>query len=181
MRDSARFHFGFTPPYVTHRGSAAVVAAIAESRGDLGLIRLDGGAAAGAWWTALSDPAAPKIIARLPFVERPDHPAGTPVFVVSSPLAEAAARDQALFAVSIERWRENLNAALCAHGAEIVANASHGLGLSLMIAAPGSLDIETLHGVVADVGVGELRIAEIGSHASRFDYTAASEAARRRG
>ena len=33
-------------------------------------------AGAGAWWSALEFDAAPKIIARLPFVERADHPAG---------------------------------------------------------------------------------------------------------
>src|SRR5918911_1781069 len=37
MRDSARFHFGFTVPFVPHMGAAGVVAAVAQSRGDLGL------------------------------------------------------------------------------------------------------------------------------------------------
>ena len=60
--------------------------------GDLGLVRVEprrpglGGAAS-------FDPRAPKIIARLPFVERPDHPAGLPLFVVAQPLAEAAVRE----------------------------------------------------------------------------------------
>src|SRR5438034_4432867 len=30
MRDSARFHFGFTVPFVAHVGAAAVVAAVSE-------------------------------------------------------------------------------------------------------------------------------------------------------
>ena len=38
MRDSARFHFGFTVPFVPHVGAAGVVAAVSESRGDLGLV-----------------------------------------------------------------------------------------------------------------------------------------------
>src|SRR5499433_731738 len=33
MRDSARFHFGFTVPFVTHVGAAAVVTADSQSRG----------------------------------------------------------------------------------------------------------------------------------------------------
>ena len=174
MRDSARFHFGFTPPYIAHKGAPETIAAVAQSSGDLGLIRLDGDATAGAWWTALSGIEAPKIIARLPFVERPDHPAGTPVFVISLPLAEAAARDQTLYAVSIERWREELVAALAAHGAEILGNASHGLGLSLMIAAQGSPGAEGLGSWLSGVDVGDLRIAEIGSHAARYDFAADS-------
>src|ERR1700742_27650 len=38
MRDSARFHFGFTVPFVPHIGAAGVVAAVAASRGDIGLV-----------------------------------------------------------------------------------------------------------------------------------------------
>src|SRR5437773_11000130 len=78
MRDTARFHFGFTVPFVTHMGASGVVAAVAASRGDLGLVPAAG--ASGAWWTALEGDDAPEIIPRLPFVERADHPAGLPVF-----------------------------------------------------------------------------------------------------
>src|SRR5437762_10875430 len=77
MRDTARFHFGFTVPFVTHMGASGVVAAVAASRGDLGLVPAAGGSTA--WWTALEGGDAPKIIARLPFVERADHPASLPV------------------------------------------------------------------------------------------------------
>src|SRR3954471_13050985 len=83
MRDSARFHFGFTVPFVAHVGAAAVVAAVSESKGDLGLVPASAAAGGSAWWSALEFDAAPKIIARLPFVERADHPAALPVFVVS--------------------------------------------------------------------------------------------------
>src|SRR3989304_9181029 len=48
MRDSARFHFGFTVPFVAHMGAAGVVAAVSESRGDLGLVGAQGSGAA--WW-----------------------------------------------------------------------------------------------------------------------------------
>jgi chorismate mutase-like protein len=34
MRDSARFHFGFTVPFVPHMGASGVVAAVSESTGD---------------------------------------------------------------------------------------------------------------------------------------------------
>src|SRR5690242_17261534 len=74
MRDSARFHFGFTVPFVPHMGAASVVAAVSASKGDLGLVPAFDVTSAGAWWNALEFDAAPKIIARLPFVDRPDHP-----------------------------------------------------------------------------------------------------------
>src|ERR1700735_3615432 len=89
MRDSARFHFGFTVPFVPHLGAASVVAAVTTSKGDLGLVPAFAIAGAGPWWTALEFDDAPKIIARLPFVERADHPAAMPVFVVSRVAADA--------------------------------------------------------------------------------------------
>src|SRR6188768_2962768 len=51
MRDSARFHFGFTVPFVTHVGAAGVVEAVSESKGDLGLVPAFATAHGGAWWT----------------------------------------------------------------------------------------------------------------------------------
>jgi len=38
MRDSARFHFGFTVPYVSHFSAPAAVEAVAQSKGDLALV-----------------------------------------------------------------------------------------------------------------------------------------------
>ncbi len=81
MRDSARFHFGFTVPYVSHFSAPAAVEAVAKSKGDLALVSAISSRTP--WWIALEADSAPKIIARLPFVERADHPAALPVFVVS--------------------------------------------------------------------------------------------------
>src|SRR6201984_1102347 len=89
MRDSARFHFGFTVPFVPHMGAASVVEAVTTSKGDLGLGPAFATAGAGPWWGALEFETAPKIIARLPFVERADHPAAMPVFVISRAAADA--------------------------------------------------------------------------------------------
>ena len=38
MRDSARFHFGFTVPYVSHFSAQAAVEAVGKSKGDLALV-----------------------------------------------------------------------------------------------------------------------------------------------
>src|SRR5919106_6219073 len=122
MRDSARFHFGFTVPYEAHPSAAAVIAAVARSRGDLGIFRLDQGASAGAWWRALAGEGRPKVIARLPFIERSDHPASTPVFVISKPLADAAMRDVVLYAARLERWRDPTRQALEKIGGEVIAS-----------------------------------------------------------
>ena len=169
MRDSARFHFGYTVPYLLHHSSAAVIEAVRTSEGDLGMIRLDGGAAAGAWWTPLLPPDAPKIIARLPFVERPDHPAGMPVFVIAQPLAEAASRDVVLHAVRLDRWRDGYPAAIGQLGGEIIGNAAEGMGLALLIALPGNVVVGQVDVALRLAGAGDVRLAEAGSHAARFE------------
>jgi chorismate mutase len=172
MRDSARFHFGFTVPCVPHQGAAGVIKAVAEATSDLGMFALDGGAAAGAWWTRLMPVAAPKIIARLPLVERPDHPAGMPVFVIAKPLVDGAARDVVIEAAALDRWRGDYPAALAELGAEIIGNAADGMGLSLLIARPGGVGPEALRDALRQAGADDLRLVEVGAHAARFDFSA---------
>src|ERR1700724_1814387 len=104
MRDSARFHFGFTVPLVQHVGAASVVQAVTASTGDLGLVPAFAIAGAGPWWTALEFDTAPKIIARLPFVERADHPAGLPVFVISRVAADALVTETEVWSVRVSGW-----------------------------------------------------------------------------
>jgi chorismate mutase len=169
IRDSARFHFGFTVPCVAHRNAADVIAAVAESSGDLGMFPLDGGPESGAWWTRLAPPQAPKVIARLPFVERLDHPAGLPVFVISKPLAEGAARDVVLDSVTLDQWRRGLPSALREIGAEIVGSAADGMGLALLVARPGELTSQGVRAALRSAGGADVRSVEIGAHASRFD------------
>jgi len=168
MRDSARFHFGFTVPYLSHPSAAAVIETVASSRGDLGIFRIDQGASSGAWWRALADKDRPKIIARLPFIERPDHPAGTPVYVISKPLTDAAVRDVVLYAAQFERWHKDVTGALAGLGGEAVASAADAYGLSVLIAVPGTVEPSRLHGALTDAGASLSELVEIGSHAERF-------------
>lgn len=169
MRDGCRFHFGFTVPFVAHTGTAGVIEAVAASAGDLGLIKVEGRAAAGAWWQNLVAPSAPKIIARLPFVERPDHPAGLPLFVIAKPLTEAVARDVVLYALDVARWQEGLPAGLAALGAEILGKSPQSEGLSLLVSASGSVTDAALREACAKAGAKAIDLVEIGSHAARFD------------
>jgi chorismate mutase len=168
MRDSARFHFGFTVPYEAHPSAADVIAVVARSRGDLGIFRLDQGASAGAWWRALAARGAPKVIARLPFIERPGHPAGTPVFVISKPLTDAAVRDVVLYAAQFERWRENSRERLEALGGEVIGSAADANGLSVLMAAPGALKPDDLRAALGQAGSTFASLVEVGSHAERF-------------
>lgn len=168
VRDSSRFHFGFTVPYVPHPSALDVIGAVARARGDLGIFRLDQGASAGAWWRELSGEGAPKVIARLPFIERPDHPAGTPVFVVSKPLADAAVRDVVLYSVGVDRWREPMRAAVSSIEGEVIASAGQANGLSMLLACPGTVASDRLREDLEAAGAGVAELVEIGSHAERF-------------
>src|SRR5438105_973494 len=134
MRDSARFHFGFTVPFVPHTGAASVVAAVSDSKGDLGLVPAFTMPGAGAWWSALEFDVAPKIIARLPFVERADHPAGIPVFVISRAAPEAMVKEVETWSVRVAGWGAKTAAAL-APSAEAIAVPDRALdGAALLIA-----------------------------------------------
>ncbi|MCC3246549.1 chorismate mutase [Methylocystis sp. WRRC1] len=173
MRDSARFHFGFTVPYIAHHGASAVIDAVAASAGDLGVLRATGAINDGAWWVRLVGENAPKIIARLPFVERPDHPAGLPVFVVARPAKDAASRDILLYAINLPRWSHSIPAVVSALEGEILASAPHAGGLSLMVAAPGHVEAARFAQELSAAGVADAVVEPIGSHAGRYELNEA--------
>jgi chorismate mutase len=174
MRDSARFHFGFTVPYAPHHGALSVIAAVAASKGDLGVLRASGGSGDGAWWLRLVGDEAPKIIARLPFVERPDHPAGLPVFVLAKAAAEFGPNDIALHAVAAPRWTHDVPAAIASAQGEILASApAPGGGYALMVAAPAAAGAAAILDALRAAGLDAARVDAIGGHAPRFEMNEA--------
>ncbi len=174
MRDSTRFHFGFTVPYVPHANAEQVIAAVAASNGDLGILRIDGGLGGLRWWEQLHDASAPKIIARLPFVDRADHPAGLPVFILAQPLAEAAARDVIVYSVYVDRWRKTLGSKIEKLGGEVLGNVGTDTGLSLLMTAPGGVSLDQLVAAFSEAGIANARLFEIGSHATRHQVRPAT-------
>jgi chorismate mutase len=176
MRDSARFHFGFTVPFVAHVGAAGAVAAVAESKGDLGLIPAFAVAGAGAWWTSLEFDAAPKIIARLPFVERADHPAALPVFVISRAAADAMVREVEVWSVRVAGWGPGPARAI-GELAEVVAVPDRAFdGAALMISVRQGGNLAAITGALVKAGASVRSSALVGSHATR--YTVAAEGQR---
>ena len=174
MRDTARFHFGFTVPFATHMGAAGVVAAIAASRGDLGLVPATG--ASGAWWTALEGHDAPKIIARLPFVERADHPAGLQVFAIARPNPDALVTDVETWSVRVAGWGPAVSRALDP-SAEVIAVPDRAFdGAALLVSVPRG-GIDALVAVMVKAGASVRSKALVGSHATRYTVTAAGPVA----
>jgi chorismate mutase len=172
MRDSARFQFGFTVPFVPHMGAASVVAAVSDSEGDLGLVPAFGMAGAGAWWSALEFDTAPKVIARLPFVERADHPAGVPVFVVSRAAADAMVKEVKVWSVRVAGWSK---AATQAIGplAEVIAVPDRAFdGAALLISVPQGGRIDRVTDTLVKAGASVRATALVGSHATRYRVSA---------
>ena len=172
MRDSARFHFGFTVPFVPHMGAAGVVQAVSESKGDLGLVPATAVAGAVAWWSALEFDAAPKIIARLPFVERADHPAALPVFVLSRVAADAMATDVAVWSVRVSGWGANAAQALTAEADFIAVPDRAFEGAALLITLPQGVSMDAVRATLVKAGAAVKSAALVGSHATRYTVAA---------
>lgn len=161
IRDTVRFHFGFTVPFREAADPAAVIAAVAGSGGDLGLVPVAGSAEP--WWRALEPPGAPKLIARLPFVEREAHPAGTPVLVLARVASGSAAGNVALYSAS----SGSAAAAARALGGEVVAEAAG----RILLALPASVSMDEIAGAATSSGAPEPP-APIGHHPARFRVSA---------
>jgi chorismate mutase len=167
MRDSARFHFGFTVPFVPHMGAATVVEAVTESKGDLGLVPAFAIAGSGPWWTALEFASAPKIIARLPFVERADHPTALPVFVISRAAPDAMVVETETWSMRVSGWSATAVRAL-AEFADVIAVPDRAFdGAALLVSvAHGSVD--AVSAALVKSGASIRSSALVGSHATRY-------------
>jgi chorismate mutase len=167
MRDSARFHFGFTVPFEPHMGAASVVQAVTASRGDLGLVPAFAVAGAGPWWTALEFDTAPKIIARLPFVERANHPAGLPVFVISRVAADAMVTETEVWSVRVSGWSASAVDKLAgiADAIAVPDRAFDGGALLISVARGG---IGAVAEALLATGASIRSRTLVGSHATRY-------------
>jgi chorismate mutase len=167
MRDSARFHFGFTVPFVPHMGAASVVEAVTESKGDLGLVPAFATSGAGPWWAALEFASAPKIIVRLPFVERADHPAALPVFVVSRVATDAMVTETEVWSMRVSGW-----SAAAVHGlaelADVIAMPDRAFDGAALLVSVERGGIDAVAAALVKTGASIRSSALVGSHASRY-------------
>jgi len=166
MRDSARFHFGFTVPFVPHFSAAAAVEAVARSKGDLALVSATSSRTP--WWKELEAPGTPKIIARLPFVERADHPAALPVFVVSKVADSAMVTEVETWSVRVSGWNAETARALSPL-ADIVAVPDTAFdGAALLVSTIGDEGLEPVKSALVAAGASLRASALVGSHAKRY-------------
>lgn len=166
MRDSARFHFGFTVPFVPHFSAQAAVDGVSRSKGDLALVSATSSRTP--WWVALETAGAPKIIARLPFIERADHPAALPVFVVSRVADSAMVTEVEMWSVRVSGWNAEIARALSPL-AEIVAVPDTAFdGAALLISITAATSLEAVKAALVEAGASLRSSALVGSHATRY-------------
>lgn len=166
MRDSARFHFGFTIPFVPHFNAQAAVETVANAKGDLALVSAT--SSRSPWWLALEADGAPKIIARLPFIERADHPAALPVFVISRVADDARVTEVETWSVRVSGWNAN-TARTLSPLAEIVAVPDGAFdGAALLVSITGGTSLDTIKSALIETGASVRSMALVGSHATRY-------------
>jgi chorismate mutase-like protein len=102
MHDLARFAFGFSVDLVQADTPDAVIATVAETRSDLGLIPV-GTPAASRWWRSLSMANGHRVMALWPFIAKTDPVTDISALVISPPLDEATPPDLAVLAATDDR------------------------------------------------------------------------------
>ena len=165
----ARFRalpFRLHGPYVAHFSAQAAVEAVANSKGDLALVSATSSRTP--WWLSLEADGAPKIIARLPFVERADHPAALPVFAISRVADSALVTEVETFSVRVSGWNAEVARALSPL-AEIVAVPDTAFdGAALLVSVTGDTSIDKIKAALIEAGASVRSTALVGSHATRY-------------
>jgi hypothetical protein len=127
---------------------------------------------AGAWWSALEFDTAPKIIARLPFVERADHPAALPVFVLSRVAADAMATETSVWSIRVSGWGATPAQALSML-ADFLAVPDRAFdGAALLVSLPQEVSLDTISQALVKAGATVRSAALVGSHARRYTVPA---------
>jgi hypothetical protein len=106
----------------------------------------------------------------LPFVERADHPAALPVFVVSRVADSAMVTEVEMWSVRVSGWNAEVARALSPL-AEIVAVPDTGFeGAALLVSVSGG-GLERIKAALIEAGASVRSTALVGSHASRYTVT----------
>jgi chorismate mutase-like protein len=139
MRDLVRFYFGFSIAVSVAGTNEVAIAEVDRSKKQIAVVAA---ASSGRWWDALAGPGAPKVFAKLPFVEIPDRPAALPAYVVGPPLKETPEPDVKLFAMADA---PGLQAAIASFGGTIAAQSANDILVELPVAV-------TIADIAGDLG-----------------------------
>lgn len=128
LRDCVRFYFGFSVPVEQAESCGAAIERVAEAGSALAVIDA---ASAERWWRPLESEAAPKILAKLPFIEAPGHPVPLPAYVVGPPVENPRLPDIRVLALSD---RPGISAAIAELGGHVAARHCDDIVVELPIA-----------------------------------------------
>jgi chorismate mutase/prephenate dehydratase len=128
MRDVIRFYLGFSVPVSLAKTNADAIAEVARSGQKIAVVAAE---KSDRWWEALVDPDAPKIFAKLPFIETPNRPADLPAYVIGPPLKDTHRPDVILRAMPDA---PGVQAAIASFGGTIAADVKSDLLVELPVA-----------------------------------------------
>jgi chorismate mutase len=128
LRDLIRFYFGFSIPIADCASCDQAIGRVEESGKDVAVVAV---AQSGRWWRSLAGAGAPKIFAKLPFIDIPHRPADLPAYVIGPPLRENNHADVRLLALTAA---DGLDAAIASHGGHVIARADDELLAELPVA-----------------------------------------------
>jgi hypothetical protein len=110
---------------------------------------------------------APKIIARLPFVERADHPEALPVFVISRVAADAMVTESEVWSLRVSGWSAAAVNAVAAL-ADVIAVPDQAFDGAALLVSVERGGIEAVSEALLKTGVSIRSSALVGSHATRY-------------
>jgi chorismate mutase len=128
LRDTIRFYFGFSVEIGEHPTSEAAIRRVSGTDRDVAVIPAD---TEGRWWAQLDGAGAPKVFAKLPFIDIPSRPARFPAYVVGPPLRDMPASDIRLLAM---KDADGIEAAIGSFGGVVAARSAAELLVELPVA-----------------------------------------------
>ena len=170
--DMARDHFGSVVTLRDHDSSSAVIRAVLDQPGTVGVLRFPEDSDPDPWWPQLahSDPKAPRIIARLPFATD-GEPEVDACVIARSPL-DGSTADRALFVletagpVSRASTLERLaHAGFPATILATLAGTTADSGRLLLIEAEGRAASPTAQSLSAALGEAVVAVTPLGGYA----------------
>jgi hypothetical protein len=147
---------------------------VAKSKGDLALVSATSSRTP--WWIELEAKGAPKIIARLPFVEREDHPAGLPVFAIARPHPDALVTDVEMWSIRVAGWGARPAQALASLVETSAVPDRVSDGAALLVSVPRGITRAQVTQALIEAGASVRSEALVGSHATRYRVTADARA-----
>lgn len=150
MRDLARFYFGFSVQLVKANDALAVIERVARGN-DLGLVAMEQPPIA--WWRALADASAPRVIALLPFIKGRGRPADLPAFVIAPRLSDPTPPELRVVGAQVDGDAARID------GVAVLSSTRSG---DALLAVPSRLDDAALREAARKAGVGLTGLIAVG-------------------